>query len=66
MAVKKRKAPAKKRAAAKKTTRNPKNIFKTAASDKKYKAAKKRALDAGRAASKAYKEAVRKAKKARK
>jgi hypothetical protein len=38
-------------------------VFKTAAKDKKYKAAKKRATDAVKAAAKAWKDAVKKAKK---
>lgn len=38
-------------------------VFKTASKDKKYKAAKKRATEAVKAAAKAWKDAVKKAKK---
>jgi len=45
-----------------KSTRKPINGLVAASRDKKYKAAKKRAVDAVKAAAKAWKEAVRKQK----
>lgn len=65
MAVKRKtakKRPAKKAVKSRKRV----SIFKEASTNKAYKAARKRALDAAKRASKLYKDALRKAKKGRK